>query len=164
MKDWKNYVLALIVLISVALLGCSTLVDALTPVRIPQRTAEYLQDPNSAGLSSLLTAKELRVDTIIRHRDINIQLIRLAQDDEYAYEDALGLLTINIDESERMQEIIIGDAEHPFSIIGMLGPTAGGILAGKELFKRKKDYTPEDHDADVAKAFDDGKAEAEKVS
>ena len=57
--------------------------------------------------------------------------------------------------------VLIGSEDQPLSIMGMLsiaGFGGMGTLLGKNLLKRPKDYTPEEHDADVAVAFNAGAA------
>jgi len=164
MKDWKNYVLLLCALVFVALVSCGSLVDRVTPVEKPKRSAIYVgEDPNQ-GWFSQWDAKEMRSDIIIQHRDINLWLLRRAEDDKYAYEDAVGFITVSIKEGKDLQDIVIGDETHPVSIFGILGPLAGGALIGKEVFKRRRDYTPHDHETAVSKAYKEGVEAGKKTA
>ena len=163
MKDKLNWLLVLVALLSIGMLSCGSIMDSITPTNISERSASYVDEPNQAGLQSLSEAKEMRADIIVTHRDVNVKLKRLAQDDKYYYTIALGFIDGSIEEAEALQDLVVGDEAHPFSILGMLGPLAGGAFVGKELFKRKKDYSPEVYDADVEAAFDSGMKAAKLV-
>lgn len=154
MQKFKTTVVAVLLTAVIGLLGCRSLIDSATPVDIDRRAKDYSQvDPNFIGdWESLNDAKEVRTEIIIKHRDKQIDLKRLAQDDSTLYKDAIGFIDGNIAEAVELQGLVIGSPESPFSIMGMLAPLGIGAIAGSVLIKRKEDYSPEQYEAAVAKA------------
>ncbi|KKK91814.1 hypothetical protein LCGC14_2709210, partial [marine sediment metagenome] len=73
-----------------------------------------------------------------------------------AYKDALGFIDQAIADSYALQALVIGSPENPISLLGLLAPLGLGAFAGKELFKRGKDYSPEEYEAGLAKAKAEG--------
>lgn len=149
-RDYKNMLLVLVMVACLAVIGCRTMLDAVTPGLMPKRTASYNGDPNAAGLTSLADLKEARSDTIIRHRDTQTDLMRQAEDDKVAYSDALGFIEGNIADSQNLQDTAVGSEDKPFSILGVLAGFTGGAAIGRTL-KRKDDFTPEEVEREVAK-------------
>ena len=150
----RNTVVSLMLLSVVAVIGCRAVVDSLTPAEINQRAKDYSKvEPEVIGdWESLNDAKKVRTEIVINHRDEQIDLKRMAQDDKIKYQDALGFIDANIENATALQELMIGSAENPISILGMLAPMGLGTLAGAVLIKRGKDYSPEQYEAGVAKA------------
>jgi len=149
-KDWLSYGLVIVGILSLAVIGCRSVLDRVTPAEIPSCAAFYVGDMNFAGVRSLKDARDIRGDIIIMHRGIQLDLLRLAKDDEYAYKDALGFIEQSIEESENLQDLVIGSEDQPISILGLLAGAGIAFPAGK-LMKRKGDYSPEEFEAAVAK-------------
>jgi len=147
-KDAKNVLLVLIAVVSVAIMGCGTMVDMGTPAMRPKITADY--SGKRPGITTLATLKDERALIVIKHRTAQTSLKREAQDDKLFYQDALTYIEHNIKESQIMQDMIIGAPDQPFSILGLLGGMAGGAAIGRAL-KRKGDMTPEEVDLEFAK-------------
>ena len=151
LKNWKYWLLVVVCVISFAIIGCNSMIDRITPAEMPKRTAEYVgMDPN-IEVVSLRDAKIIKDDVIIKHRDSQLALLRFAQDDDLAYKDALAFIEMSIEESQGLQDIVVGSIDQPFSVLGMLAPLAGGLAIGKVL-KRKGDYSPAEFEAGLAKA------------
>ncbi len=154
----KSAVITLLLIVVVGIVGCRALLDEFTPAKIPNRSKEYAEvSPEDIGdFPSLNDAVDTRTEIIIKHRDTQIGLKRRAEDDTMAYKDALGFIDQAISDSYALQTIVIGSPENPISILGLLAPLGLGAFAGKELFKRGKDYSPEQYEAGVAKAKVEG--------
>jgi len=136
------------------IMGCRALLDEVTPANLPDRSIDYsgLTPEDIGNFPSLADAKRARDEIIINHRDTQIGLKRKAEDDQMDYKDALGFINASIEDATGLQELLIGSPDNPISILGLLAPLGLGALAGKELFKRGKDYSPEEHEMALAKA------------
>ncbi len=144
MKAKSNLLLIGIVLLSLVLLGCGSIADYVTPADIPQRSAEYVSDdPNLAGLTTLKKAKEVRQDVLITHRDTQLDLKRLAEDDELQYSDALEIIDTNISQSQTIQDIVLNGTDTTPGLMTVLFG-AGGLLAGRNFLKRPGDLSPDE--------------------
>lgn len=144
MKAKSNILLVGIVLLSLVLLGCGSVADYFTPAEIPQRTAGYVSnDPNLAGLTSLKRAKEVRQDVLITHRDTQLDLKRLAEDDKLQYSDALEVIDFNISQSQTMQDLALNGTDTTPGLMTVLFG-AGGLLAGRNFLKRPGDLSPDE--------------------
>lgn len=154
------------ILVSVAvilgLIGCRAFIDRITPADIPEISIKYAGiEPNTVLIPTLNTAKDIRNKIIINHRNTQVDLLRLAADDKYAYQNAKGLIEANIKDAEEFQELIIGSEDQPYSILGLLAPLGAGALVGKQFFRRKGDYTPEEFAAALIKEKEKLKKEIE---
>jgi len=149
-KDKKNIVLVLLAVACVAIIGCNSMLDCVTPgVRHPL-SAAYKSDPNSVGITSLGKLKADRTIAIVKHRGVQIDLKRLAEDDKLAYQDAIGFIDQNIEESQIMQDLIVGAPDQPFSLLGVLAGFTGGAAIGRAM-KRKGDKDENEVEAEVVK-------------
>jgi hypothetical protein len=135
MRKVTNLLLVLSVVVCVGVMGCSDLMDSVTPCRIPQKTQEYLEIDKS--ITSLLDAKELALDVDIKHRDVLVACQRVVEDDEYEYELAQEIRNTIITSGE-FQDAVIGSAEQPFSVMGVLAG-AGLLGAGARFLPRKRE-------------------------
>ena len=142
----SNLVLGLIILLAVVLIGCGTIADHFTPAEIPERTATYVsEDPQLPGLTNLHKAKKVKREVVIVHRDNQIDLKRMAEDDKLKYKDAFQVIDFNIEESTALQNVVLnGNAIWPGMNSILFG--AGGLLAGRNFFKRPGDYGPDEID------------------
>jgi len=103
------------------------------------------------GVMTLWEAKQIKERIIIKHRVSQLSVRRIAEDDKYAHDDALGFIDTNIAASERFQDIIVGSKDNPMSIMGLLGIGGLGLLGGR-MQKRRGDLSPVEVDEVVAKA------------
>lgn len=149
-KDAKNIMLVLLTAVCIAVIGCRSMLDTVTPGHMPKTAANYLGEPNASGLTNLNNLRETRTEIIIKHRTEQRDLRRDAEDDLVAYQDAIGFIDTNIRDSQTMQDVIVGGAEQPFSVLGVLAGLTGGAAIGRAM-KRKDDYTREEVDIEVAK-------------
>jgi len=149
-KDAKNILLVLLTCVCIAVIGCRSMLDTVTPAQAPKVAASYLGDPNALGLTNLNNLREMRTEIIIKHRTEQRDLRRDAEDDLVAYKDAIGFIDANIRDSQTMQDVIVGGAEQPFSVLGVLAGLTGGAAIGRAM-KRKGDFTQEEVDVEVAK-------------
>lgn len=154
MKIARSVIITLLLIAVVVVVGCRSLLDEFTPAKIRDRAADYAEvtEEDIGVFPSLADAMDTRIEIIIKHRDTQVSLKRLAEDDSVLYKDALGFIDAAIEESINLQGLIIGSPENPISLLGLLVPLGLGAVAGKELFKRGKDYSPEEYEAAVAKA------------
>jgi len=149
--DWKNYLLVIICVLCLAAIGCQSILDRITPSEIPEISMDYAEtEPNEIGFKSLYDAKKIKDKIIIKHRSNQKSLLRLAEDDKLAYGDAIKLIVSSIEESKAFQDLVIGSEGNQFSIMGILAGLTGGAAIGKAL-KRKGDFSPEEHIAEVEK-------------
>jgi len=127
--------------------------DRATPCTVTEQSYEYVKGSLDGfkEIDSLHNVKKLHNEIVIDHRTSQIDLKRLAEDDELAYSDAIGFIDANIKEAEHLQGIIVGSEDQPLSLIGILAGFTGGAAIGR-VMKRKGDYSPEECEAAVAKA------------
>lgn len=149
-KDARNVLLITLTIVCLAVIGCRSMLDTVTPAQMPRKAAEYLGDPNEAGLTSLNNLRETRTDIIVKHRNEQRDLRRDAEDDLVAYQDAIGFIDTNIRDSQTMQNVIVGGAEQPFSLLGIMAGLTGGAAIGRAM-KRKGDLAPEEVEREIAK-------------
>ena len=154
----KSAIITLALVVIIGVVGCRAMLNEITPARIPDRSKDYAEvtPEDIEGLPSLNDATDTRTEIIIKHRDTQIGLKRRAEDDTMAYKDALGFIDQAIADSYALQTLVIGSPENPISLLGLLAPLGLGAFAGKELFKRGKDYSPEQYEAGIAKAKVEG--------
>jgi hypothetical protein len=153
--NWTNVLLAALFVVSLALLGCQNFMDSFTPAYLPERSAEYVGiDRNAVGLTTLKDAKEIQQEISILHRNAQLELKRLAQDDKFAYQDALRLIEYNIEQSEALQQAVVaggGEGGLGFGLAEILLGAAPALAIGRAM-KRKGDLSPEEVEAEKAKA------------
>ena len=142
MMNFKNILLLVVCLISIAGISCGGFIDRLTPCEVTPQSMEYAErDFPPLGIMTLYEARQIQDRIIIKHRVSQISLQRLAEDDKTTHDDALGFIKANIVASQNFQDIVVGSADQPMSIMGLLGTAAAGLLAGR-MMKRTGDYTP----------------------
>jgi len=153
MKKLKSVLIILLCMVVLAVIGCRSLMDELTPIKIDERAMEYAGvEKESLGFISLADAEYLRTEIIIKHRDGQLNLKRIAQDDKIKYQDALGFIDANIDEARVLQGILVGNEDNPYSLLGLLAPMGIAGLVGRQYFRRPGDYTPEEVEVAINKA------------
>jgi len=145
MKRVADVLFIIVAILIVGVLGCRCLMDEVTPAKINDRTIKYAEvDKGIIGFPSLADVKRLKTEIVINHRDKQIDLKRIAQDDKLAYQDALNFIDASIAEAEYVQSLVIGDENNPFSILGLLAPLGIGTALGRRYFKRPGDLSPEE--------------------
>lgn len=152
--------LVILCVFSIGVLGCNEMLDRFTPATISGISAVYSEIEVPVVLEDVGTlrdAKKVRSGVIIKHRTEQLDLLRLAQDDELAFKDAIGFIETSISAAQALQDLVVGSEGQPFSILGILAGVTGGAAAGKML-KRKQDFSPQEVADEVAKA----KAEVRK--
>jgi hypothetical protein len=157
-NDKLKYMLVVTCVLSTAIIGCGSFLDKLTPADVPKPALAYLEkdpnkepgkDPNTVGFSSLYKAREIKNDIIIKHHDVQSDLLYKAEQDKYAYQNARDMIDASIKEAENLQDIVIGNEKQPFSILGLLAGATGGGFIGYRI-KRKEDYTEDEVKTEVA--------------
>lgn len=153
MKDRKNLLLVVACVICLAVISCRSMMDRATPTTVTEQSYEYVHGSLDGfkEIDSLHNVKKLHNEIVIKHRTDQIDLKRLAEDDELDYSDAIGFINANIKEAEYLQGIIVGSENQPLSLIGILAGFTGGAAIGRAL-KRKGDYSPTEVEEVVAKA------------
>lgn len=148
-----NWLLGVACVICLALISCRSMMDRVTPCTVTEQSYEYVEGSLDGfkEIDSLHNVKKLHNKIVIDHRTSQIDLKRLAEDDELAYSDAIGFIDANIKEAEYLQGIIVGSEDQPLSLIGILAGFTGGAAIGRAL-KRRGDYSPAEMEEVVAKA------------
>ena len=122
--------------------GCQTVVDRITPASVAPQAPEYVgQDVKD--IYSLYELKLMKDTIAIQHRDKQLELLRSAEDDTYAFNDAKGFIEPAIQEADALQAKVIGDDNNPLSVSGLLFMLTGGVV-GRSFFRRPGDLTPEE--------------------
>jgi len=167
-KKWY-FLCGVLLLAGIGLMSCGSFLDQVTPSEVPKQTRAYLKaDANDFGsFVSLHEAEQARRDVVTQHRDYLLDWEFELKKEDYLYQDAIGYLTPAIERSREMQAIIVGSEDQPFSLAWFItqagfGGTIG--LLAKNLLKRKKDYTPEEHFLDVERAKEEGREEGRNVN
>jgi hypothetical protein len=156
-KDIKNIILIICCAICLAVISCGNLVDRITPASLPKQTSEYLKIPHK-DLCSLYDIKSIRNDVIITHRKAQVEFLRLAQDDEAEYQDAIQFIQTAIADSQSFQDMVVGSEGNQFSVLGIMAGLTGGAALGRS-FKRKGDLSPEE----VAEKIAETKADIHNI-
>lgn len=141
-RDFKNIVLVVVCVAALGFIGCRSFMDRITPAEVSPHVSAYLGVEHD-GLTSLHDAKQKKDAVIIKHRDVQTDLLREAQDDEVAYKDAIVFIEASIAESQALQDLVVGSEDQPFSILGVLAGLTGGAAIGRAM-KRKGDLTVEE--------------------
>jgi len=149
-----NTTIILLCVILLACVGCDSVMDRLTPASVPQYAPAYVGG-EPQDIYSLHDLKIMQDDILITHRVNQIDLKRLAEDDKYAYQDAIGFIDVAIKEAETFKEKIVGDDNNPLSVSGLLFMLTGGLV-GRSFFRRPGDYTPEEVEVEKAKVKENG--------
>jgi hypothetical protein len=152
MKNKTNILLVIACVICLAMISCQSVMDRVTPCEVSEQTYEYVT--GSLGgykeVTSLYDVKKLRDKMIIQHRTSLVDLLRMIEDEDYAYGDAEFVIA-NIKAAQELQDLVIGGPDTNFSLLGILAGLTGGGVIGK-MMKRKGDYSPTEVEEVVAKA------------
>lgn len=145
--------LVLVCLLCVAVISCRSMIDRVSPCEVPEQAYEYVHGSMDGyeEIDSLYNVRKLRLAMIIQHRTDLISLKRAIEDEGYEYDDAIGLVTNQIEESQSFQDLVVGGPDTEFSLIGILAGLTGGAAIGK-MFKRKGDYSPAEVEEVVIRA------------
>lgn len=153
MKDKKNILLVAACVICLAIISCRTVMDRVTPCEVSEQTYEFVIGSLDGykEVTSLYDVKKLRNKMIIQHRTSLVDLMRMIEDENYAYGDARDSVLAEIKAAQELQELVIGGPDTDFSLLGVIaGFTGGGLLFN--MRKRKGDYSPAEVEEVVAKA------------
>lgn len=144
-----NTTLIMVCVAMLAVIGCDSAMDRLIPASVHPRAPEYA-GMELKDIYSLYDLKVIADEIVIQHRETQIDLKRLSEDDKYAYQDATGFISQSISEAEAFKEAIVGDDSNPLSMSGMLFMLTGGLV-GRSFFRRPGDLTPDEAKAKGAK-------------
>ncbi len=160
-EDKLQYLLVLTCILSTAIIGCGSFMDKLTPADIPKPALDYLgKEPNAVGIHSLYTARQIKNDVIVKHQNVQSDLLHLAEKDKFDYLNAFEMIDASIKEGENFQDMVVGSEKQPFSLLGLLAGATGGGFIGYRI-KRKEDKNPDEVKALIADARDIGWDECE---
>ena len=116
----KKWIVPVICLVGMFALGCQSLINRITPSETPKRLVKYAQADPNAVWPTLHTAMSLRTDAIIKHRDTQLNIRRLAEDDK----------NVSIGEAKALQDKWVGSEAQPgilwSMVLGGLGLWTGG--------------------------------------
>ncbi len=149
----KKLIVVMAALFCIALIGCQSFLAKVTPSEVAEIAVLYA-DVNEVW-PTLDSARKVRTSAIIKHRTKQLDLLRLAEDDRLAYQDAIDVIQLNISESEAFQGLMVGSETQPLSILGILAG-AGVALPIGLMKKRRGDSSPEEVEVAVAKAKNGG--------
>ena len=152
MKDRKNLLLVVACVLCLAAISCQSVMDRVTPCEVSEQTYEYVVGSMDGykEVTSLYDVKKLRDKMIIQHRTSLVDLMRMIEDEDYAYGDAESIMA-NIEASQELQALVIGGPGQDFSILGIVMGFTGGAAIFNRL-KRSGDYSPTEMEEVVAKA------------
>lgn len=130
-----NKVLLFTGVVCLAIMGCQPLLDSVTPTRIPNSAEIYLnKEIGKENWTSLQTADDILNEITFQHRDVQLDLHRLIDDDKYSAERAIAGMNLSITTAQTWQERIVGSLDNPNSLFGILA--AAGLFTGG-LFTKK---------------------------
>lgn len=125
-----------------ACLSCASVMDRVTPAYTPPQAPEYVNQ-EVKDLYSLFELRIMQSDIAIHHRNMQLELLRAAEDDELAFQDAKGFIEPAIAEANSFQQKVIGNDANPISISGFLFALTGGVI-GRSFFRRPGDLTTDE--------------------
>lgn len=143
MKKLTNVLLIMAAIVILGIIGCRSLLDEVTPAAVNQRILDY-SGVEDVGFPTLADVKRIKTEVVINHRDIQINLKRLAEDDVLAHKDALAFIDASIMESTYIQSLMVGSEAQPISILGLLAPLGIGTALGRKFLKRPGDLAPDE--------------------
>lgn len=142
LSKYLNTLLILICLVLIGATGCDSMMDRVIPASVGPQAPEYVgEEPKP--IYNLHELKEMMDEVVIVHRNTQLDLKRLSEDDTYAYQDATGFIDSAIQESEAFKQQIVGDDNNPLSVSGLLFMLTGGLV-GRSFFRRPGDLTPDE--------------------
>lgn len=152
MKNKLNWLLTIVCIVPLAVISCQSVMDRVTPCEVSEQTYEYVTGSLNGykEVTSLYDVKKLRDKMIIQHRTSLVDLMRMIEDEDYAYDDAESIMA-DIKASQELQALVIGGPNQDFSILGILVGFTGGAAIFNRL-KRRGDYSPVEVEEVVAKA------------
>jgi len=152
MKNRKNLLLITVCVICLAVISCQSVMDRVTPCEVSEQTYKYVTGSMNGykEITSLYDVKKLCDKMIIQHRTSLVDLMRMIEDEDYAYGDAESIMA-NIEASQELQAFVIGGPDQDFSLLGILAGFTGGAAIFNRL-KRHGDYSPSEVEEVVAKA------------
>lgn len=141
-KRLFNSLLILVCVTLLAVVGCTSLVDRVTPADVSPHAPRYIgQEPKD--IYSLYDLKRLQDDVSIEHRNVQVELLRLTEDDTFGFEIARGFIEAAIREAEEFKSKVIGDESNPLGVYTFLSLLTGGLI-GRSYFRRPGDLTPDE--------------------
>ncbi len=153
MKNKTNLLLVVACVICLAVISCQSVMDRATPCEVSEQTYKYVTGSMDGykEVTSLYDVKKLRDEMIIQHRTSLVDLMRMIEDEDYAYGDAKDSVVAEIKAAQELQELVIGGPDQDFSLLGIICGFTGGAAIFNRL-KRYGDYSPEECEAAVARA------------
>ena len=142
--DKLNVICIVLAMLGLALLGCNTAIDHVTPAPVSSIVTEYVGHnvPSWHGFTTLYNVRQLNLEIDIKHRVDQLKFIRLIEDDDLRHSFAKAYNDAAQAEGQTFQDVIVGSDNNPFSLAGLLATAAPGLMLGRAM-KRKQDYSPE---------------------
>jgi len=137
MKRWEKLLLGLCVAVLVALVGCATVQDVVTPCMIEKEATEYANEPAASILPwpTLYDAARIEKKIDYVHQLNQIILDRQIEDDNLRYAYILDAHHIHRQNAQQLRDNFF-DPEGP---LRMLLPAGLGLILGGQLIPRAKD-------------------------
>ena len=149
MGKWLKRVAVIVsTLILVLLIGCSAVMDGITPAYIEKTAAEYAGVEDITEFLPYTTLWDLR--KLIRkldytHQAKQIMIARLLEDDTIQYDFLKDSTTLSLQGALQFQDTFF----NPSGPIGMLFPALTAGTLGALLIRRPGDKTKEEYDTAV---------------
>jgi len=143
--DKMNVTCAVLAILGLALLGCNTAMDHITPAPVSPVVTDYLETevPQVWGFTSLYHVRHMNIQIKLQHQLRQLENIRRIEDEKLRHSFAKAYNEAAKREGQTIQDIVVGSEGNPFSIAGLLATAAPGLLIGRAM-KRKQDYSPEE--------------------
>jgi len=141
--DKVNVTCVLLFIMGVALLGCNTAIDRITPAPVNPVVTDYLEIevPQVWGFTSLYHVRHMDIQIKLAHQLRQLENIRRIEDEKLRHSFAKAYNAAAKLEGQTIQDIVVGSEGNPFSVAGLLAMAAPGLMIGKAM-KRKQDYSP----------------------
>lgn len=137
MKKWEKLLLALCITILIALVGCASFQDVITPCIVDEDVAEYADEPATTIFpwSTLWDAGRIKKKMDYVHQMNQIMLDRQIEDDNLKYAYLLDAHQVHLQDAAQFRDSLF----NPQSPLGMLLPAGLGLTVGGMLIPRSKD-------------------------
>jgi len=134
-----------VIVLLFALVGCQSLLNKIIPCDVPSEVINYTSTEPNEVWPTLDSAYKLKRKAIARHRARQLYYDRAAQDDKFAYQDAVDIVDLQIKESEQFKQQLIEGTPASYGIgLSAVLSSIGGLYIGRNFLKRPGDKSPEE--------------------
>lgn len=147
--------------------GCQLVSESFWLTKKTVQAKIYLgEDPNTAaGFETLRESKDTKQAVIVKHVNAQLKAKHEMEKDKANYKIAIEQANINIGTAEAEKAAMIGTVESPgWLTSAVLGGSGFGLYFAGKSKKRTGDFNPQEHQAEVTKAKEEGRKEATQQS